>query len=40
LLGVKIDAFQAHDPRRQEKTAELDVDDFLVEVNGRAFERH
>jgi putative ATP-dependent endonuclease of OLD family len=35
LLGVKIDAFEADDPtRRGERNAELDVDDFLVEVNG------
>jgi predicted ATP-dependent endonuclease of OLD family len=35
LLGVKIDAFQGErEPRRGEQIAELDVDDFLVEMNG------
>ena len=32
LLGVRIDAFQSESP--QAKTAELDVDNFLVELNG------
>jgi len=35
LLGVQIDAFQSDSPsRRGETTAEMDVDNFLVEVNG------
>ena len=35
LLGVNIDAFQGNVSSRQsEKRAELDVDDFLVQVNG------
>jgi putative ATP-dependent endonuclease of OLD family len=34
LLGVQIDAFQGGLGRRGESVAELDVDNFLVEVNG------
>ncbi len=35
LLGVQIDAFQSGETQgRSERTAELDVDNFLVEVNG------
>lgn len=38
LLGVKVDAFESGNPppgiRNREASAELDVDDFLVEVNG------
>lgn len=34
LLGVKIDAFQAGKSSEQGTDAELDVDNFLVEVNG------
>ena len=35
LLGVQIDAFQSDSrSRRGETTAEMDVDNFLVEVNG------
>jgi predicted ATP-dependent endonuclease of OLD family len=35
LLGVQIDAFQSESrSRRGETTAEMDVDNFLVEVNG------
>jgi putative ATP-dependent endonuclease of OLD family len=35
LLGVQIDAFQSDSPsRRGEPIAEMDVDNFLVEVNG------
>lgn len=35
LLGVRIDAFQGESSsRRTDKSAELDVDNFLVEVNG------
>ncbi|MEG4349283.1 AAA family ATPase [Microcoleus sp. LAD1_D3] len=35
LLGVRIDAFQSESPQgRIAKIAELDVDNFLVEVNG------
>ena len=40
LLGVKIDAFEPDEPSQyrerhaERPTAELDVDDFLVEVNG------
>ena len=35
LLGVRIDAFQGEmTPQRGEATAELDVDNFLVQVNG------
>jgi AAA15 family ATPase/GTPase len=34
LLGVKIDAFQSTNLPRGESSAELDVDNFLVEVNG------
>jgi hypothetical protein len=33
LLGVDVDAFQARD-RSGERTAEMDVDNFLVEANG------
>ena len=35
LLGVRIDAFSGEQlPRSRQVSAELDVDDFLVEVNG------
>lgn len=35
LMGVQIDAFQSESlSRRDETNAELDVDDFLVQVNG------
>jgi predicted ATP-dependent endonuclease of OLD family len=35
LLGVRIDAFQSESlPARDSKIAELDVDNFLVELNG------
>jgi putative ATP-dependent endonuclease of the OLD family len=34
LLGVKVDAFEASTIRPGESSAELDVDDFLVQVNG------
>lgn len=35
LMGVRIDAFAGASPsRREELSAELDVDDFLVQVNG------
>jgi putative ATP-dependent endonuclease of the OLD family len=34
LLGVKVDAFAGEPGRRGESTAELDVDDFLIQVNG------
>jgi len=34
LLGVKVDAFEATSARRGEPTAELDVDQFLIQVNG------
>lgn len=33
LLGVKVDAFEGTD-RRGEDSAELDVDEFLIQVNG------
>jgi hypothetical protein len=34
LLGVKVDAFEGPPGRRGENTAELDVDQFLIQVNG------
>jgi energy-coupling factor transporter ATP-binding protein EcfA2 len=34
LLGVHIDAFESAPQRGAEKVAEMDVDDFLLEVNG------
>jgi len=35
LLGVRIDAFSSDRPRPGERfSAEMDVDDFLVELNG------
>jgi predicted ATPase len=34
LLGVKVDAFAGEPGRRGESTAELDVDEFLIQVNG------
>jgi hypothetical protein len=35
LLGVEVDAFQADDPRRGPgRSAEMDIDEFLVEANG------
>lgn len=35
LLGVKVDAFNSESPKRGSETlAEIDVDNFLVEVNG------
>jgi hypothetical protein len=34
LLGVKVDAFEGPSVRRGESSAELDVDDFLIQVNG------
>jgi putative ATP-dependent endonuclease of OLD family len=34
LLGVRIDAFESGTPTPRGKTAEMDVDDFLLEVNG------
>jgi putative ATP-dependent endonuclease of OLD family len=34
LLGVRVDAYSSEQPSRQSPAAELDVDDFLAEVNG------
>jgi len=34
LLGVRIDAFDSGTPSARGKNAEMDVDDFLLEVNG------
>ncbi len=34
LLGVKLDAFEPETPSPRGGTAELDVDDFLIEANG------
>jgi putative ATP-dependent endonuclease of OLD family len=34
LLGVQIDAFEGSSSSRRESAAEMDVDDFLVELNG------
>jgi energy-coupling factor transporter ATP-binding protein EcfA2 len=34
LLGVRVDAFEGTPGRRGEVTAELDVDQFLIQVNG------
>jgi hypothetical protein len=34
LLGVRIDAFESVNPSPRGKNAEMDVDDFLLEVNG------
>jgi putative ATP-dependent endonuclease of the OLD family len=34
LLGVKVDAFEGPAARRGESSAELDVDDFLIQANG------
>ncbi|WP_348267335.1 AAA family ATPase [Edaphobacter paludis] len=34
LLGVKVDAFESRANESNERTAEMDVDNFLLEVNG------